>query len=307
MNVNRLIVPAGILMAAVLIIAGGYVILTEDKQLDKKPAEPANNNDTAAYIENTTKEVHEVSLKTAREWEKQSDIMSDTNLTKDAKPAFNIGDRWVYELFQSRGKGPSKGGDGVNVITTYFDRYTQVDEYRVVDKIRWNKTEYLKIQVYHHPFVVGTITTKEEGTKPMIVGGINETVYLNPDTGEAISGIETSEIENLYSIGSYFFMTWMLALDDNLKTKKEVHAYEYEQEFIELSVEGREKINGRECFKVKQERLGCNKNSNCKVMSKWMYYVDVNKRILVKYDAWFDNVLLSGGELTEENTGKTSS
>jgi hypothetical protein len=317
-------------MAAVLIIAGGYVILTEDKQSDKKPAEPSevkedkpaeipennsinqndsgnNNPEENPYVEKTTEVI---SKEMFSETEKDSSL-SSKNLTQNTKPAFNVGDKLVYKYTVIAGIKPDEKQ------LHLFDRYEYNTEYSIVDMIRVNKIYYFKIRKETQDYCVGFHTADKE---PVIVTEGNKTLYINADTGETFIGVETN---NLYDIQkapenkdqSYWLKSWMFALEDNIKWRESTEEFtpyqmeslqkevgsKYEQEVKDFSVEGREKINGRECFKVKEEIKWCFKNGGCKIAETKIYYIDVEKRIMVKFENWWENLNLGGVELTDQN------
>jgi hypothetical protein len=284
---NRLIVPIGILIAAALIMVAGYIILVDEKQVDKKPVESAKNNDTESYIENATDNNREIS--------KDSDTRTHlTNLTKNTKPAFEIGDNYVYEV-------PIGGlENGMSGDVAYFNVSKCIREYTIIDNMRINKTQYFKIQEGIHKCVVGVVKFKGV-LKPVFTGGVNRTIYLNADTGELFTDVETGENKRIN--GCYWskcwYEDWMLALADDVEWKKTVVDRGVE-EIHDFSVEGREKIGGRECFKVKDEVKKCS-NGNCKIEHKLLYWIDADKRILLKYEHWYGNLLTAETRLIDQN------
>ena len=342
---NRLIVPAGVLMAAVLIIAGGYVILTEDKQSDKKPAEPSgvkedkpaeisennsinqndsgnNNSDENPYVEKTTEDISPEKIR-----EMVNEVATNNNLTQNTKPQFGVGDRYVYKVTE---KPRNLVDDDETQTKILKEAFTYNLEINVVGKIRVNKNDYFKIQMNMGRYVMGTMYCKAEirGTYPckkgeqveLIVPPHNMTRYITIDTGEMFEGVETGNPKKIDegAVPYQFYAPWMLAIGDDLKWRhltlelssydREYFGGEYEDRVIDFSVKGREKIGGRECFVVNNEYKVCSKSGNCKITHKYIFYIDVEKRVLLKFEAWEEGNLNMGDTvLTEQNVWKTNS
>lgn len=308
---NQLLLLTLILIVAGLLIGGCYVVLNNQNPVEghglkenKSWEAPENNNtvqdnsDENPYVEKT---VEVISPESIYEKEKKSLENINLNITQNTKPKFNTGDRFVYEYFIISNQDPIISPDG-RVKVTFLDRYSYNVEYLVIDKLRVNKTDYFKIQEYTHDYYVGTLTTKERGSEPRIVKGGNTTIYLNADNGKIFTGIETGKIERLPSDNwmDYWFRTWMLALDDNVKWQKTTEDLFSSDRWdvSDFSVEGREKIGGRECFKVLEEEKACQKNSNCEMTGKRIYYIDAEKRILMKVQKWWENLNIGETKLT---------
>lgn len=89
------------------------------------------------------------------------------------------------------------------------------------------------------------------------------------------------------------FATWMLALTDNFKWKVYAKDTSFGKspnaETIEYKVVGREKVNGRDCFKVEMQV----KNKQMGNEGKIVFFVDVEKRIVAKMQMYQDNLLIS--------------
>jgi len=304
---NRLIVPIGILIAAILIIIGGYMILNENKPTESPEDNYATQNNaegnhyTEPYFENTTETTPVTSKDIVHEMENNPDTKQSTNITQNTKLAFNVGDKFVYNA-------PIQIGSECIV------------EYIIVDKIRFNKTEYFKVQKSMPEACVKMIDTPD-GRMPIFVGPYNNTnTYLNPDTGGLTYDLGTEKVRTMNGsdpraacgVGrGNWFCTWMLKLDDDFKLLLNYHdeleegVYEkYDHTIHELIVEGREKIDGRECFKVKREYKTCFKDGSCNIDDKTIYYVDVEKRILLKREAWIGNLYRGEVRLVDQNVWK---
>lgn len=322
---NQLLLPLLVLMAAGLLIAGGYILLSDEKPSDDKKSigvlkkeygTSENNNlnqnisrENISYENSYIEEKNDViSPETVREMKNDLKTIQNANLTRNTKPSFNIGDKFLYEFMVIPTPKPENDERAV-----YFDRYNKVIGYEVVDRIRVDKTQYFKIQKNSHEYIIG-IRTTEKGPEPKIIHGVNETIYLNVDTGEIFIGVETNNIYDIQKApdNNYidsFTRPWMYALQEDIKWRQNVVEFtphqvkslqeergkEYNQEVQEFYVEGIEKIGGRECFKVKEEKKFCSKGGMCKIENKRIYYIDVEKRILVKLENWWQN--LNVGEI----------
>ncbi|PKP57022.1 MAG: hypothetical protein CVT89_05210, partial [Candidatus Altiarchaeales archaeon HGW-Altiarchaeales-2] len=84
----------------------------------------------------------------------------------------------------------------------------------------------------------------------------------------------------------YMYSPWMLALTDDLKWNITTVIETMEKNY-NYRVLGREKINARECFKI--ERI--HKTGNI-IDEKVILWVDVDKRILVKAERYYENLKL---------------
>lgn len=308
---NRLIMPIGILISTVLIILGGYIILGDHKPIESPGNIDINSNNsedntyTEPYPENKTGTDSFIPADRVNEIENNPDPIQSANITQNTKPVllFNIGDKFVHNV-------PIQIGSECIV------------EHIIVDKIRVNKTEYFKVQESMPNACVKMIETPN-GIMPTFVGPYTETrTYLNVDTGELTYDIGT-EHEGTFNGDDpreacgiergNWFCTWMLKLNDNFKLllnyKNELdegsYGGKYDHNIQELTVEGREKIDGRECFKVQREYKTCFKDGSCNIDEKTVYYVDVEKRILVKRDAWLGNLYRGEVKLIDQNVWKT--
>jgi hypothetical protein len=322
-------------MAAVLIIAGGYVILTEDKQSDKKPAEPSgvkddkpaeisendsiNQNDSGnnnieenPYIENTTDTRIYGDIEKKITVTKRIDTFE--GLKPTAKSQLNVGDTYIYHLsFQASPKSEIPCD------------LVEIDIPVHVEKIeRINKTEYYVLKSERrdvYPVCYDTVNGKVEkiyrgkSNKPGVpdnptpFGGC--TIGINKDDP---SDMNNTRLAENFAICEEVVNTqpnWVLYLDENTKfvqsTDAEIDGMKCTST-TETTVLGSEKMNGRDCFKVEKIRY-----SNCgtvngkqlemQVRNKQIYYIDKQKRITVKCE-WYivdqgNRFLMSSLELKE--------
>lgn len=305
MNAKNLIVPTGVLMAVILIISGGYLILNENNSTEPQDSSNVNQNnsggnpDAKPYIEGPAGNASASSGEGVREMENDPGAGQSTNITQNAKPSFNVGDRLVYSV-------PLYGQEGFNCNLEHF----------IVDRVRLNGTDYFRVR---QSLLEGCIIGIDEvdghpmHSKPWSVTRL----YINVDTGQESSQLGTPNAVTLSTDPNRcadvyaWFCPWMLKLDDNFKWYNRVveefgseqyEEYSYSSE--EMSVKGREKIDGRECFKVEHTYKICLKDGSCKIDFKVIFYVDTEKRILVKRDAWQGNLYRGEVKLIDQSLWK---
>jgi hypothetical protein len=292
-------------MAAVLIIAGGYMILNKDKSTESPGSSSVSSNNpegkpyTEPYSENATGNKPADSNERVTGLENDPGAGQSTNITQNAKPSFNVGDRLVYSV-------PLYGQEGFNCKL----------EQLIADRVRLNGTEYFRVR---QSLLEGCIIGIDEvdghpmHSKPWSVTRL----YINVDTGQESSQLGTPNAVTLSTDPNRcadvyaWFCPWMLKLDDNFKWYNRVveefgseqyEGYSYSSE--EMSVKGREKIDGRECFKVEHTYKICLKDGSCKIDFKVIFYVDTEKRILVKRDAWQGNLYRGEVKLIDQSLWK---
>lgn len=276
---NSIVIILGTLIV-IAIITYGYNIITYESplQYNKFNDESPKNNNVSQY-------------KYEENLNKNSGIKQNLNRTQNAKPAFNIGDRFLYEIplfFTFLDRISSVGGD----IILFNDTTIKcVREYFVFDKIRVDETSYFKIQENTLDCTIGVRNVKGVFKEVFRVGD-NKTIYVNAETGELFDGVETGENKNMteYYISNYWYNPWMLALDDNLKWQEEIPYSENKREIHEFSVEGRENMDERECFEVKERVKICSNNATCETKNRGLYYIDTEKRIMLRYYSWLGDI-----------------
>lgn len=268
---NKLLVGIAVVGIVILLVVGLYII-----SHDKNPAEQVENNtiqnNESSYIENTTKHVAEYNVK-----------ISSENLSINTKPQFKVGDKFRYKTTTQI------QGISMNSISDYS-----------ADKIeRINNTDYY--------LVINTQTQQVPNPKTgAIMNMTTETKsYINKETGEilkiatSVGGHEITMSKDAASVsGNGMFATWMLSLTDNFKWKVNAEDTSFgmapNAETIEYQVVGKEKVNGRNCFKVEM-RVKSKQMSGDE--GKIIFFVDVKKRIVVKMQMYSGNLLVSEMDL----------
>jgi len=142
---------------------------------------------------------------------------------------------------------------------------------------------------------------------------LNFREYYNKDTGEITmikkglegEGIVKGNKAKLEVTSDSIFASWMLALDDNFKWKLIYNKTGVEEETYlgerEFEVIGREEVNNRDCFKVEIKKIRVDSMTNVrKIVERRYLWIDVEKRILVKRQIMYENVLLSEMNLVSE-------
>ncbi len=149
---------------------------------------------------------------------------------------------------------------------------------------------------------------KENGKLVQITaegGGYSSDPYGNVEshiTNKTYTGEESEFIG-----GSIVFSEWMLALNDNFIWERISNisiGSDISSTTFTYAVEGREKVNNRDCFKVevteKTERNNIKSSGMKKVVKTSIVWVDVTERILVKQITKFEGLTTSTTELTDE-------
>lgn len=191
-------------------------------------------------------------------------------LESNAKVPFEIGQRFVYKTTPATAEQRIFGEsiftvEGIEKIDkkecyVVYKNYTEI----YVDPFGKDKKRHWDIWYYYD---------KENGD----IIAVKDGSYL----------IRGGEAE-LRAIDNSMFAPYMLALTDDFKWEQDVYSNLSDigiegHDKIEYKVVGREKINNRECFKVEcvyfLQRYGGNK-----IDHKEIFWVDVEKRILIKKD-----------------------
>ncbi len=230
-----------------------------------------------------------------------------------SKPYFKIGEKysyWVKDVFPA----PVRGSELSNSERSFLDYLYFKITFVVDGKDRINKTDFYVISTQGSGEVLTGYAKTPNGQRPITSTQIKPTnVYINAETGE-IQGKGAKAL--LYRIP--FYSPWMLKLKENLKwseitniktggtmscineqcqlLKKETSKTKEES----YEVKGIEDILKRKCFRVEVTKKEC-ENEKCKIMNKKIYWVNVEKRITVKFELWYQNLLEKEFYLTNEN------
>ncbi len=263
----------------------------------EKPHQPSTNNNST---DNSSLILTEENIKEIKERENItfSSIKTSTleNYPLTSKPNFKIGEKCTYNIKYPSAPMPY---DPNVIINDYI--YFNVT-FEVKDRKKINKTDWYLIS--------------PDGTVQVIAGYINingvvhpirrtmisseEIEYINTENGEIVGG----ELDR-FSI----YYPWMLKLSKDLKwtekteenstggggivgtngkylvSKKNLNQIREET----YEVKDIEKINGRNCFKVESRLKSCT-NQKCSVNYKKLFWIDIEKRITVKFQLWYENL-----------------
>ena len=282
---SNLLLPVMVLVIAGLLIAISYTISDDKKSVDNPQLLDISKNNNTLKNESNNSYAG-----------KNSTPKLNINVIQNTKPVFNVGDKFVYEFTHI----PSPYLIVNNAIL--FNKSVEcILEYNITDKIRLDEIPYFKIQENAHKCIIGALKVKGV-FKPIYTGGYTQTIYVNGDTGEMFIGLETGEeqkITGCYWSGCWYAQ-WMLKLDDNLAWQEEQVYSEDERVIYEYSVEGREKIDGRECFEVKKKWREC-LNGSCKITARELDYIDVEKRVSLRYSLWYEDLPFRETKLIDQN------
>jgi len=305
----------GITIIAIFIIVG-YVLFFNN-YLVHSP-----QNSTTEYqsdIENKSLEDNEPSpiAKEAEELAKKenitfSSLRSSTldSMPMNSEPKFVTGEKYTYFVRYPQPIDLNKPGmHPPNVIFNDY-RYFNIT-IRVDGKERINGTECYKISTDGSGEVIVGYVKDERGTRPILGVLIDPfTEYLDAKTGESVDSRTGKIVKgNGGLLEDYkFYAPWMLKLSEGMKwtnfyeskstgyvgcDETGCHAVKKEQEVKEkeeYEVKEIEIVNKRKCFKVEGRTLRQENNGMWKVTHKKIYWVDVEKRITVKYQLWYQNL-----------------
>lgn len=269
---NLLIMIA--VVGIIILLIGGVYLISNDKNLAEQPTNNINQNNESSYIENTTKFAAEYDVK-----------ISSDKLIPNMKPQFEVGEKFEYKTTtQIQG-----------ISTSWRSVYS-------VDKIeRINNTDYY--------VVVNSQINEMQDPRTSAIMNITTTEtksYINKETGEILKIVSSTDGQETIIMGkdaasvsgNGMFSTWMLSLNDNFKWKVNAEDRSFgmapRAETIEYQVTGREKVNKRNCFKVEMKVKSEQRSGDT---GKIIFFVDVEKRIVVKTQVYSGNLLISETDL----------
>ncbi len=284
---------AGLIIAAMLLLIGGYTLLSGVKEdFTQIPTNSSVENSTVYFSEDKNGVINGTEL-LARFNLSFDEIPHNTN------PTFKVGDKFEYVARSP--KISKKGPD-------YTSQSTQKITYSVVKKEKLRGIECYVMES------VNLLLINE--SDPMSSGRVlRQIYYISTETGKIIRftsseasikrGVEMnkkdyfadvpSEISEVYdSIIAY--SPWMLSLDDEFKMeiKRFVEDSKIERDVIKVA--GRDKIKNRECYKVEKRTIGENND----VISREIKWIDVEKRILIKSEVYYENLKINELEIVSE-------
>ncbi len=331
---NKYIVPIGVLIAAVLIIAGSYVVLNPYQQGSSGTRD--NINDNESYIEEIQNFIPDIKIQQGE-------------LKRNADLQLKIGNKYRYEynfavpLNLMMAMGGSNETDKEDVPNVNIKMSGSMDV--VVDrKERYNKSDVfvlkstgvIKYENLDELMAAGTKgkeMTQEEMQQEMqsmnmLKEGINTSgeIWLNND-GKTVKmitkmfGMEiTTEGEKAESgsmmggfVANMMIQPWMFALNENFEWTKNTttNMRDFESTSSErykvVSVEEIDtKIGKKKCYKVKKESISSMSVNtgksllNNKISEKTTLWIDYNNRILVKAESRMENLKIGSIELVDE-------
>ncbi|PKP59059.1 MAG: hypothetical protein CVT88_06305 [Candidatus Altiarchaeales archaeon HGW-Altiarchaeales-1] len=274
-----------ILIAIFFIILAGIILYT---QIGKQGSSDFMN--FSQNISNDTSQESETQIIIGKNIE-FSTTKTNTleNLPYTSKPKFKIGEKYTY---QARNTGPSN-----KIVedlrkrpgTIIYDYMTYPITFSVEKIERINKTDYYLISTEGSGEVIlGVIKDKEGMQRPFTTTKFHLTkYYINTENGEILfkEGGDPIGFLRIYE-------PRMLKLSEGLKwqERSETNATN-EQTINEESCEVKdvEEINGKKCFKVECRVKQC-KNEECKVVYRKLYWVDMEKRLTLKFQLWYENL-----------------
>ncbi|PKP59565.1 MAG: hypothetical protein CVT89_01115 [Candidatus Altiarchaeales archaeon HGW-Altiarchaeales-2] len=256
-----------------------------------------NNSLTAKFIEQTEKEAQE----------KKQHTFYSYNQTSKIK--FIAGEEYEYEVYDNTGSIMPHPKDN-SMLPSHFTIKIVVEELK--------RTKNLSYFVIHEPKEkVTTFIMGPGGRDPVpttfVFGG---KMYVDEESGELLSGValgEEGEGGIPILLFQNFYKPWMLYLQKDMRwteyngtllkpdisTGKVVEAGTGSKEYIVKDIE---KVNGKECFILAIITTQDLKGSNKKILKKENLWIDTNKRILVKYEWYEDNLLAMGMNLISINS-----
>ncbi len=337
---NKYIVPMGILVAAILISVGGFLIF--NPHTTTTPSEPDNE----CYIEETQNFIPDVKIQQGE-------------LKRNADLQLKIGNRYRYEYniayplnLTSALVGGSNGTSGktqntvmkmsgsVDIVVDRKERYNKSDVYvlKYTSTMKFENMEELMMADKNGK----AMTQQEMQQMNMFKEGINTSgeTWINND-GKTVKTItkmfgmemtiEGEKAEGGGTMGgvspSMMIQPWMLALNENFEwtknTTMDMSGFKStSSETMDMSgfkstsserykVVGVEEIdtkNGKKkCYKVEQESASSMDMSgksggttNTKISARSILWIDYNNRILVKTEEWMENLKIGSVELVDE-------
>ncbi len=288
--------------------------------------------------ENVSQNQTEVIVKTSEEGEKwiheaekrenityASSIQSTLeSASLSSKPTFKVGEKYTYKIKTPASPFPPSHYANSNIIMEDYIYYNVT--FTVDKKERINGSDYyVFITDGSGNVIVGYVYRNNKKPSTLSTTPILPFKwYVNTENGNKFN-------ENMGKITDYYssksgmqlsktYISWMLKLSEGLKwtikqeekstgsagctyigdelkclVDKKYKEYINEQSY---EVEDIEKINGRKCFKVNVREKSCT-NGECKILKRMTYWVDVEKRITVKYQLWYEGLSVVEIELID--------
>lgn len=238
-------------------------------------------------------------------------ISSIYSSTRTANPSFALGTTYTYQVWKRSNPSSVLTEPNTSVIPQPSDY--QIDIY--MDRIeRIDKTNYFHVSVIGKNVSKKYLLYKEgkykDITIPIKVDG--ELYYVDAING---SILPLKKNKALCWECNFFYSPWMLYLNNHIRWEEMLRSNYKGQEvklILEYNVEGIEEVNGRKCFKVimegknptirtttaEDEKIESIKTSY--ILMKYIFWVDIEKRFLIKFESYEDNLLTLKMELKDE-------
>lgn len=314
----------GIFLFLIIMVIGFALIMMQQTQI---PEKQFNEGNTTGNISQNQTEVIVETPEEAEKWIKEAEKRENITYTSiiysslenasfESKPTFKAGEKYTYKIktpvpFQSSYYHKTNSGKIMEDYVYYNVTFT-VDK-----KERINKSDYYVFSTEGSGnVIVGYVysNNKKSAARMTFVPPLKW--YINTENGKIFN-------EDMEEIIDYTqtYHPWMLKLLDGLKwtikredkstgstscesilgglmkcsVNKEESTGGFEQTY---EVKGIEKINGKKCFKVEGKEKICN-NRECTILKTMTYWIDMEKRITVKYQQWYEGLIVVEHELID--------
>jgi len=260
------IILIGIIASTILISSGIFVIFYEhDNNWEYMPKEQNNSS----YIDISDKE------------SKISFTQSLGEIKPNIKPQFRVGEKFIYATH-------SIADINTNSKKTY--------EIKRIERV--NKSEYYVIELNEKGSMRDHYTEKIRNYTTTLI------TYVDRETGEIRIKDGNIFIPNKIDVfqGNFMYAYWMLALKEDI-TFEIRNNLSFEDKSIDYSykfkVVGVENVRNRKCFKVQIEKV-VNYGNEGRILEKYLYWIDVEKRILIKGQLFEGNLAIDEINLVSE-------
>lgn len=206
-------------------------------------------------------------------------------------PKFEVGEKYTYHIMM--------------VPTTQKDVIAPPFDFNISMKVdrteRINKTECYVLKIDSVNVSIEALVRDENGVlhyfqEPSeVFGGVEE--YIDKESGNETYW-KKLELEGI-PLPS-FYESWMLSLKENFRWKSKGAMKDFidKETLLETVEEGKvkgiEEVNNRKCFVVEVIQLNSEINkgkTTYQILNKDIYWVDVEKRVLVKYQRFEGGIL----------------
>ncbi|OQX18980.1 MAG: hypothetical protein BWK75_06120 [Candidatus Altiarchaeales archaeon A3] len=225
-----------------------------------------------------------------------------------SNPSFSIGEKYIYKIWTNPKIDVFIAGPNTTITPIPSESKIEMG----IDGIeRINKENYFHCVVSGEDIKLTSLVCKK---------GTCRNNYFHLHVNGSLFYIHTKNSTIIHPISNrsncrlcyYFYSPWMLYLQNNIKWNEKIQSVYKGIEanvIYEYTVEGIEKVNERKCFKI----IGVGKSPTIKSTGKGenektamsftvvknIFWVDVEKRILVKMEEYEDNIIVNKIELQQ--------